>query len=702
MQHESEEVQSLSARISELQAQLAAAVDARKQDFVTTVNQSAAVAAEVDQLSAQLAALEHSIRGEDGVAARFQAAEKSGAEIALLQAVLEALRVVCQLQQGITAFDDAVEAGDVRQAASVLHDSEDNLSTLRTLQAGESANITRILTGHVSRRRALLSTRVLGLWNKAIEVQPRSIVVSTRVAAARLRDVIAALQDASMLDGCVTALAAKLRTGIMQSLLSPTSDVSVSSSSAEHHSELQLVVQAQQQPRVPRPEDVFNRLIQFAKFLCEATGDVSDALLPRLGSSLWSEIAKTIESDWLQPSVPDTVEALQKYESVVTQTREFEARMLDFGLAGGDQALSAFVNDMPARFVASRRQAALVHARTILLTVDSGTVTVPRPEDIAMLTGEDLSASVAEEKQQQRPSRKSSNESGLFRLPKMAVTSTAASIVDVVYRLMRDACLLPAAAAEAAFHGARDVLDLFRALAPYARSAALIDGDAPNHQQAALLRNDCWFIAHHLLTLGHRFKYRLPESLGHTVMFIDMIPLFRELGTQQLEDAVRALCARIEQVLGKSGLQDARMDTRQKAIEDQMRNAAHVLQQVKRGWQPLLPATVYANCMGLLLDSALNVVLTALLRLPSIGPEDARGLSYALVPLLKCDVLDENEKLKHVRTYAKIEAARLVLEASDAETLQRRINANEVQALAADDVRRLARAMYPDAGIRVV
>lgn len=46
---------------------------------------------------------------------------------------------------------------------------------------------------------------------------------------------------------------------------------------------------------------------------------------------------------------------------------------------------------------------------------------------------------------------------------------------------------------------------------------------------AAIQHNNCMFLAHHLLTLGHQFRPHLPLKDG-VAYFVDLVPGFRKLG----------------------------------------------------------------------------------------------------------------------------------------------------------------------------
>lgn len=55
-------------------------------------------------------------------------------------------------------------------------------------------------------------------------------------------------------------------------------------------------------------------------------------------------------------------------------------------------------------------------------------------------------------------------------------------------------------------------------------------------QLAAIHHNNCMYIAHHLLTLGHQFRYRLTNILyDGAATFVDLVPGFRRLGNFTFE-----------------------------------------------------------------------------------------------------------------------------------------------------------------------
>jgi len=50
---------------------------------------------------------------------------------------------------------------------------------------------------------------------------------------------------------------------------------------------------------------------------------------------------------------------------------------------------------------------------------------------------------------------------------------------------------------------------------------------------SAIHHNDCMYIAHHLLTLGHQFRRGLPPPLNRgAATFVDLVPRLRRQGTE--------------------------------------------------------------------------------------------------------------------------------------------------------------------------
>jgi centromere/kinetochore protein ZW10 len=96
------------------------------------------------------------------------------------------------------------------------------------------------------------------------------------------------------------------------------------------------------------------------------------------------------------------------------------------------------------------------------------------------------------------------SEESFFSLPSCQVTVSVQKLVKMAHGTLSEACLAPPNCADVFLHTARDILNLFRALVPTIHADALEN----DPRLASLFHNDCIFIAHHMLTIGHQYRDR--------------------------------------------------------------------------------------------------------------------------------------------------------------------------------------------------
>jgi centromere/kinetochore protein ZW10 len=71
---------------------------------------------------------------------------------------------------------------------------------------------------------------------------------------------------------------------------------------------------------------------------------------------------------------------------------------------------------------------------------------------------------------------------------------------------------------------------------------------------SALFHNNCLYLAHHLVTLGHEYSHRFPVILkSHTSTFIDQVTMLRELGTSMFLKFMQGQRKQILDILRDSG-----------------------------------------------------------------------------------------------------------------------------------------------------
>lgn len=159
----------------------------------------------------------------------------------------------------------------------------------------------------------------------------------------------------------------------------------------------------------------------------------------------------------------------------------------------------------------------------------------------------------------------------VFALHRCSVSTTAFAALELCRRTMDEAvvyssltvasssplALLPAVL----YRSAREVLDLFRAIVPVKYGYEI--KHVP--RTAAIFHNDCVYLAHHCLTLGLEYKEKFASSTNdadgsddprgnlvrQTCMFVDMVPLFRNLADKSMGDMLDLQAKQIVEIVGQ-------------------------------------------------------------------------------------------------------------------------------------------------------
>jgi len=132
------------------------------------------------------------------------------------------------------------------------------------------------------------------------------------------------------------------------------------------------------------------------------------------------------------------------------------------------------------------------------------------------------------------------------------------------------------------YYSSRDMLDLFRAIMPvyHEHSIEEIPG------LAMLFFNDCMYISHHLLTLGFQYQAKLPSLLSKTATFVDLIPLFRQLGDRYYQLQMRKRRDTFLELVGEAGgLARTNEEERFAHVEKIIRQLMLGLTQLSKAWK---------------------------------------------------------------------------------------------------------------------
>ncbi|XP_038079416.1 centromere/kinetochore protein zw10 homolog [Patiria miniata] len=249
--------------------------------------------------------------------------------------------------------------------------------------------------------------------------------------------------------------------------------------------------------------------------------DENTTLMALLGEHIWPELSKCIITHCLVHSIPTSSSKLNEYKAVITATERFEASLRKTGqfIAETASLLLTYARDVNVHFANKKCQELIVEARKLMKrelhnTKRVGTMKVDNKN-------------VKDQKQDAKD--KCHVSEGIFALPECAVSESIECLVNLAYQTLQEAASNTPQCAIQLFYTVRNMFEIFCDVVPtYHR-----DSLQKLPLECALHHNNCMYIAHHLLTLGHQYRQSLPPPLcDGTSTFVDLIPVFRKLASE--------------------------------------------------------------------------------------------------------------------------------------------------------------------------
>ncbi|NXY24758.1 ZW10 protein, partial [Atrichornis clamosus] len=380
-----------------------------------------------------------------------------------------------------------------------------------------------------------------------------------------------------------------------------------------------------------------------------------------LGELIWGELSDYLIQNCLVNSIPTNSSKLEQYIEVIKSTEEFERALKKMQFLKGDTTdLLKYARNVNSHFANKKCQDVVVAARNLMTSEIHNTVKIT-PDSCAALPklpdpgpGGHLKT--------HRPSILLHNgtvnlgtESRLsqhtFSLPTCRISSSVEQLMDLAYHTLLEATASTDQCCVQLFYSVRNIFQLFYDVVPTYHKENL----QKLPQLAAIHHNNCMYIAHHLLTLGHQFRYRMTSVLCNgAATFVDLVPGFRRLGMECFLAQMRVQKGEILERLS-SARNFSNMDDEENycAANKAIRQVLHQLKRLGKVWQDVLPVNVYCKAMGTLLNTALAEVVTRIAALEDISAEDADRL-YSLCrimveegPQVFTPLLEEDQNKKY-------------------------------------------------------
>ena len=434
-------------------------------------------------------------------------------------------------------------------------------------------------------------------------------------------------------------------------------------------------------------------------------GKEEQSLASMLGGMIWPSLTDIIIKDCLEKFVPNTSGQLEKFEDTIASVAKFETTLITAGyLKEGTDTLQAYCKNVTTHFSNKKCQDLLFTAREMLKAdVDfhnSKLVSIPgKQKPVTPL--KDISGGKTKDerdgkREERSPGKQTESElsENMFHFPTCRVSECIPEFFNLVYKTLVEATESNKPGDVRLFYTARNIIDLYRVVVPTYYEEDL--RELP--QMSALHYNNCMYLAHHLLTLGHQFRPKLPEPLNRgAATFVDMVSPMRNLGEKCFEDQLRKQShVLLDMLEGGGGLVDLNATLMEKSI----RQVCFQLRKLCRVWKDILPENIHKSALSTLLNISLNKFLADILKLEDISSDDSHSLHNLMGIFVEKSPeaiqISAEEMPQTVNLWAKFLELRCIIDSS-LQTIEDRWKEGKgplAQEFSCNEIRGLIRALF--------
>ncbi|KAM5246762.1 centromere/kinetochore protein zw10 homolog [Ctenodactylus gundi] len=384
-------------------------------------------------------------------------------------------------------------------------------------------------------------------------------------------------------------------------------------------------------------------------------------LAEMLGDVIWEDLSECLIKNCLVYSIPTNSSKLQQYEEIIQSTEEFENALKEMKFIKGDTTdLLKYARNINSHFANKKCQDVIVAARNLMTSEIHNTVKITPDSKISVpdLPSPDENDKLAVQKASTVQYNGAVNlepentlDQHSFSLPTCRISESVKKLMELAYQTLLEATTSSDQCAVQLFYSVRNIFHLFHDVVPIYHKENL----QKLPQLTAIHHNNCMYIAHHLLTLGHQFRLRLaPILCDGTTTFVDLVPGFRRLGTECFLAQMRAQKGELLERLS-SARNFTNMDDEENycAASKAIRQVLHQLKRLGIVWQDVLPVNIYCKAMGTLLNTAISEIIGRITALEDISTEDGDRL-YSLCktvmeegPQVFAPLSEENKNKKY-------------------------------------------------------
>lgn len=367
-------------------------------------------------------------------------------------------------------------------------------------------------------------------------------------------------------------------------------------------------------------------------FLCifveegKTENDPPVTLMDKVGSHIAENTLKLIVKECLIRSIPTNTKDLDEFNGVIAMTEEVHKQLIHLKFVDpSNRILLDFIGNVNILFANKKCQAILEKARGLMTTEVHNTVIVSHEKPLGKLPP--LVEGVGGGKKAKRDDLATDSplSANTFRLPTCHISMSIQQLMTMAYETLQEATDSSPQCAVQMFCAVRNMFELFCNVFPTYHKQSL----EALPQFTALHYNNCMYISHHLMTLGHQFSKKLPNHINST--FVDLVPKIRRLGSESFIRQLSKQKAQMSEYLkAANGFTAVSEKEAFLTTERAVKQVLHQLQHLKKVWQEVLPTSNYRKAIGGLLNSVIVEITDCIIALEDISADDTNQLSRLL------------------------------------------------------------------------
>ncbi|CAL7934411.1 unnamed protein product [Xylocopa violacea] len=404
---------------------------------------------------------------------------------------------------------------------------------------------------------------------------------------------------------------------------------------------------------------------------------------------LLEPLSTLLTKDCISRITPTSSADLKNFMPIVQAIDDFQHFLVAIGFITDDQLfLSEYTKNIDKLFIKKICQDLLAKARNIMKKDLHDCITY-EPQEAFEFPEDSYDYDTIQ-------THKKLNDN-TFQLPKCQISKSARETLDLARNILDEACSSSDSCAIQLFYTCKNVFEMYAGLIPEHHRKFL----ETIPQQVAVFHNNCMYLGHHLLTLGHEYRDKLPKSLHNlNLTFADQVIVLKDAGSSCFLEHMKYQRNIIFDILKESGLSALGQTSElHPSTERAMRQCIRQLELLKTVWLDVLPINIYCRAIGCIMNSMIEDLIIRVISVEDIPADVATELVTLFNMIVKRAPQifpDPQEIYRHVKKWEKFLELIQVLGASLRE-IEVRWNGGKgplAREFTAPQVKQLIRALF--------